>query len=203
MKSTSRFLLLPALFAAATLASCSGGAEATDETPTNGDADTEAAADPAAEENAAEENADASASTDEAPAADPAVGTWRIDGAATFEASREVLVGWMSPEQVEMALPMLQGIFEDMNATMTIAADGSISGEMDLPMGDATGAMSGTWKHENGSIVLETTDDDTGETEVFTATLDGDRLACAMPAEEGEPEMTMVFVRVEGDGSGE
>jgi hypothetical protein len=128
------------------------------------------------------------------PPVDPAVGSWTLDGAATLEASKASMFAGMSEEEQAAASGMMTNLFSKMNATMTIAADGTISGVMDSPMGDASQKTSGTWTHENGVLTMVTTDEGSDEATTVTGSVEGDRFSVVMPADNG-PEMTMVFLR--------
>ncbi|WP_145182756.1 lipocalin family protein [Planctomycetes bacterium Pla163] len=128
------------------------------------------------------------------PAVDPAVGTWQLDGTATLEASKASMFADMSEEEQAAASGMMAKLFSSMNATMTFAADGTVEGVMDSPMGDASQKTSGTWTNDAGVLTLVTTDEGADEATTVTGNLEGDRFSVVMPADNG-PEMTMVFAR--------
>lgn len=130
----------------------------------------------------------------EAAALDPAVGTWNLDGAATFEASKASLFAEMSAEEQALASEMMAPMVGSMSATMMIAEDGTFTGDLDSPMGDATQKMSGTWAHENSVLTMVTTEEGIDEARTITATIEGDRFKALVPADSG-PEMTMIFSR--------
>ena len=133
------------------------------------------------------------------PGADPAVGTWKLDNAATLETASKMMETQMEgqpDEMKKMAADMMKKSIEAMNASITLKADGTASASMTMPnplggepmQNDATG----TWKNENGDVTISMAAEGE-EPEAQVAKLEGDTMT--VTESKGGQEMTMVFKR--------
>lgn len=137
-----------------------------------------------------------------AAAADPVVGSWTLDGTATFEANEDAALETVPVELSESARAAKRSVFEQMKGSITLAADGTFEGTF-ATMPGAERGMSGTWTHEDERVSLATVEVVGGEPTITPCTLDGDELTCTFPGPGRQPAMTVVFVRGAADASGE
>ena len=123
-------------------------------------------------------------------------GTWKLDSDALL-ADNEAA---MNPEGVELSAEdqeMILGFFKQMDATLELKGDGTMSGTIKMPnplTGDAaTSDMTGTWKLDGAKISMTSKDSDTGALETMNGTLAGDKIT-VIDDSDGQA-MTMTFVR--------
>ncbi|QDU83304.1 hypothetical protein Pla163_04020 [Planctomycetes bacterium Pla163] len=96
-------------------------------------------------------------STPDAP--DPLIGTWDFDGAATYAINADALLADMQvpAEQLEQVAAMMASMFEQSTGSLTIAPDGTLTGNRTMPDpfgGDPISEeMTGSWSRgENGAV---------------------------------------------------
>jgi len=130
-----------------------------------------------------------------------AAGTWKLDTTATLEAnesSKAVIFADVPEEGREAAEKMFDSMFSQMDVTMTLADDGTVTGiaRMPNPMtGEATEQKTtGTWSADGDQVTIETKEEGSGKEETIVATLSGDTLSAEVPG-DGGPPMTIVFAR--------
>jgi hypothetical protein len=72
-------------------------------------------------------------STPDAP--DPLIGTWVFDGAATYAINADALLSGMQVpvEQLEQVAEMMSSMFEQTTGSLTVAPDGTLTGERTMP----------------------------------------------------------------------
>jgi hypothetical protein len=128
------------------------------------------------------------------------VGTWKLDGAATFtanEATMKASMGEAPAEEQAMMVAMMTEMFNAMNATLTFAADNTIQGVMSMPnpfTGDPTESkMAGTWSVDGTTVTMTTRQEGGTADEVQSGTLQGDTLE--VTNEQGGQTMVLVFKR--------
>ncbi|MEZ5977669.1 MAG: hypothetical protein R3F34_05560 [Planctomycetota bacterium] len=118
----------------------------------------------------------------------PTVGTWSIDTAASFELNEQAILAEVQnlpkPAQ-DTAFGGLQGIFPDIEASVTFEEDGTARREIAIP-NRVTNQMSrsvveGTWAEEPGAVRLTGVEEGTGyELEVLFVRKDGALLDAAI-----------------------
>jgi len=137
----------------------------------------------------------------EAPAAVAGpVGTWKLDGAATFAANETAMMASMAEapaEEKQMFTAMMSEMFNSMNATLTFAADNTIQRVMSMPnpfTADITESkMNGTWSADGATVTMTTREEGRTADDTQTGTLAGDTLTVAN--EQGGQTMNLVFKR--------
>ena len=133
-------------------------------------------------------------------AASGPVGTWKLDGAATFEANRAFIETGLADapeEQKTMVMGMMSETFNSMGGTISLAADHSLNATMSMtnPMtGEAdVSTMTGSWAKVGDAYTLTTREEGNDTDKVGATTIEGDVLKMTMD-DAGGP-MTFVFQR--------
>lgn len=132
-------------------------------------------------------------------AADAAVGTWKLDGAASRAANQEQVEASMQqvPEAMRAgARAMVESTFAKMAATLVLAEDGSLSGDFSMPnpMGESSSeSLTGTWTRSGDTVSMTSKSSTTGLEDTQTATVDANTLTARMT--QGGETLHLVFSR--------